>query len=124
MRKFVIFICGMIVGSVLTIGVLYFIKDTADSGLVLFEQDEGVIDGSIVKIIQTLDSQHALAYVGNDEYLYNDLLVLLIGNDTSVFYDDMVINLYDRERIVRVGTYKYETVEKRIKTIPAVSIKQ
>ena len=82
-----------------------------------------------VFIMQALSDNAALAHVAYQHYDYidgykdrYDNLVLLIGDDDSYFYDDMVINVGSIEEVKQIGIYTYTTVKETNKTVPIVVI--
>ena len=48
--------------------------------------------------------------------------VLLIGDETTHFYDGLEVKVTNNKRFYQVGTYKYETKSEDWKTVPAVML--
>ena len=76
--------------------------------------------------MQTLEPNMALSIAKsqpNSIYDPNEILVLLLGDDTtSNYYDDLKINIPKGKCAKQIGTYQYEA-KMGIKTVPAVTIK-
>ena len=48
---------------------------------------------------------------------------MLVNNGEYSIYDDLKINITDGKKLVQIGTYRYQTVDKQWKTVPVVEIK-
>lgn len=75
--------------------------------------------------MQTLEPNMALAHAKtqpNAIYDPNEILVLLLGNETASYYDDQKINIPKGMCAKQVGTYQYEA-KMGMKTVPVVTIK-
>ena len=79
-------------------------------------------------IIQTLSDSYALAMeISLDRFYDLDISsmltpVLLIGDETTHFYDGLEVKVTNNKRFYQVGTYKYETKSEDSKTVPAVML--
>lgn len=79
-------------------------------------------------IIQTLSDSYALAMeISLDRFYDLDISsiltpVLLIGDETTHFYDGLEVKATNNKRFYQVGTYKYETKSEDWKTVPAVML--
>lgn len=86
------------------------------------EYNENCMEMRQFKVFQVFDGNHALAfeYNGDSLYAYNPVVLLtpMRGID---FYDDMLFSLPSEKCAVQDGTYKYETKDKRIKTVPRIT---
>ena len=94
------------------------------SGITLFPKKK---DGDIIaketdflKVFQVLKPNAALVKTGS---FSNEILMLLIGDDDDLYYDDQKINIPDGKNAKQVGIYQYTTKSGQLKTIPAVKIK-
>ena len=126
-KNIFIFISGML--TMFIIIVLYIIinshNDSVYPGLTIFEEEGKCINAKQLQIFQTLESDLALAdakSIPNSIYDPNEILVLLIGNEKSGFYDDLKISIPKGKCAKQIGTYQYEA-KMGIKTVPAVTIK-
>lgn len=122
------FILGMITMFVilLCISACNQIGGNTYPGLTIFEKDAGTISSKQIKIFQTLRPDIALAHstnLPNAIFDSNEILVLILGDETTHFYDDQKINIPQNKRLVRVGSYEYQTNNGNYKTVPAVIIK-
>ena len=122
------FILGMITMLIILLGISACnqINNNTYPGLTLFEKKAGTIPAKQVKIFQTLGPDIALAHAKNrpNEILDNsEILVLIIGDEQTNFYDDEKINIPNNKKLVRIGTYEYQTNNGNYKTVPAVTIK-
>lgn len=135
MNKFWTFIAGAFSGIFLTIVVLLIIGSAKDEssipGLTTFEERGQMMEAEQYSIIQTLSDSYALAMeISLDRF--NDLdisslpsmltPVLLIGDETTHFYDGLEVKATNNKRFYQVGTYKYETKSEDWKTVPAVML--
>jgi hypothetical protein len=128
MKTFLTFIAGMITMFVLV--VLFGIAVNSSSndgypGLTIFEEEGKCTGARQIKVMQTLEPNMALAHAKtqpNTIYDPNEILVLLLGNETESYYDDQRINIPKGMCAKQVGTYQYEA-KMGMKTIPVVTIK-
>ena len=92
------------------------------SGITLFpKKKEGeVITKDQLRIFQVLKPNTALVKAG---VFPNEILMLLIGNDDDLYYDNQKINIPEGKAAKQVGVYQYNTKSGELKTIPAVKIK-
>lgn len=132
MNKFWTFIAGAFSGILLTIVVLLIIGsakgESSIPGLTTFEERGQMMEAEQYSIIQTLSDSYALAMeISLDRFYDLDISsiltpVLLIGNETTHFYDGLEVKVTNNKRFYQVGTYKYETKSEVWKTVPAVML--
>lgn len=141
MKKGLVFILGMIVGALLTIIVVYRLGSDSlndgtgggsapygDSGISLFSEPGEVMTLKSFKLFQVLSNGTALAEStekANVQYPaldYGDPIVLLLPEDGMAYYDDQVIKVPAGKKARQVGTYRYETKNEFVKTVPIVRI--
>ena len=91
-------------------------------GITLFpKKKEGdVLAKEDVRIFQVLKPNIALVKSGT---FPNEMLMLLIGDDDDLYYDNQKINVPKEKSVKQVGIYQYNTKSGELKTIPAVKIK-
>lgn len=125
MNRFLLFICGLVVGVLGTILFLYLISSSITSkngliGLTIFpEKGECIETKTDIKIFQVLEPNIALAETG--EYS-NRIMLLLVNDDGKSFYDDQMVKVPKGKCAKQIGTYKYTTKVGFDKTVPAVVI--
>ena len=92
------------------------------SGITLFpKKKEGeIITKEQLRIFQILKPNTALVKAGS---FPNEILMLLIGEDDDLYYDNQKINIPEGKSAKQVGIYQYSTKSGDLKTIPAVKIK-
>lgn len=132
MNKFWTFIAGVFSGILLTIVVLLIIGsakgESSIPGLTTFEERGQMMEAEQYSIIQTLSDSYALAMeISLDRFYDLDISsiltpVLLIGDETTHFYDGLEVKVTNNKRFYQVGTYKYETKSEDWKTVPAVML--
>lgn len=121
MRKWLIFVFGIITGIILTFAFALCYSGFNKSGIVgleLFDTPDECMEYSEIEIFQVIESGCALA---NADDSFN-AIVFLIPNERQQFYDGQKIILKNDQCVQRVGTYKYTTKSGSDKTIPAVRI--
>lgn len=94
-------------------------------GLTIFENEGKCINAKQLQIMQTLEPNMALAHAKaqpNVIYDPNEILVLLLGDEKTNYYDDQKIDIPKGMCAKQVGTYQYEA-KAGMKTVPAVTIK-
>ena len=129
LKNILIFIVGMVTMFIIMIllGVaINSSNDTGYPGLTIFEEEGKCTGTRQIKVMQTLESNMALAHAKtqpNAIYDENEILVLLLGDEKASYYDDQKINIPKGKCAKQVGTYQYQSRELGMKTVPAVTIK-
>lgn len=125
MKKFGIFLFGVITGILLMFFVAVILNsiDDADnpyniSGLSMLPEKGGCIAAGSIEIFQTLSKGVALAHPNAN---YNKI-VLLLNDNEKLFYDGEKIKIPAKKCAKQIGTYTYETKAEFQKTVPAVII--
>ena len=128
MKNLLIFISGMITMLVLVVlfGVIVNLSNNDGyPGLTIFENEGKCINAKQLQNMQTLEPNMALAHEKaqpNVIYDPNEILVLLLGDEKTNYYDDQKIDIPKGMCAKQVGTYQYEA-KAGMKTVPAVTIK-
>ena len=128
MKKILIFLAGMATMFILVVIFATMTNPTGNNGhpgLTLFEKDGQSIGAKQVKVMQVIEPNMALSHSTNkpDEiYDLDKILVLLLGDKNTSYYDDQIINIPKGKSLKHVGTFQYES-KIRSKTVPAVEIK-
>ena len=73
-----------------------------------------------LRVFQVLKPNTVLVKSGS---FPNETLMLLIGEDDDLFYDNQKINIPEGKTAKQVGIYQYNTNSGELKTVPAVKIK-
>ena len=122
MKKWLIYVLGIITGVILTFALAAFYVNLSNNsgiiGLEMFEESEDYMEYSQFKVFQVVESRCALAYA-DDSF---GAIVFIIPNEKQQFYDGQKIVLKNDQCAQRVGTYKYNTKRGIEKTVPAVRI--
>ena len=99
-------------------------KDEKLTGITLFpKKKEGETiakEKETLKVFQILKPNATLVKTGG---FPNEKLMLLIGEDDDLYYDDQKISIPEGKSAKQVGIYQYTTKNGQLKTIPAVKIK-
>ena len=139
MRKGLIFFLGMIVGALLTIGILYFISNRTssvgsgstalygDPGISLFDEPGDAMSLKGFRLFQVLPNGAALAQSTNKAnvqyyFEYGDPIVLFLPAEGTTYYDDLILKVPSGKVVRQIGTYRYETKNEFVKTVPIVQI--
>ena len=127
MKTFLTFIAGMITMFVLVVLFGIAVNSSSNGGYpgTIFEEEGKCTGARQIKVMQTLEPNMALAHAKtqpNAIYDPNEILVLLLGNETASYYDDQKINIPKGMCAKQVGTYQYEA-KMGMKTVPVVTIK-
>ena len=139
MKKLFLFLGGMIVGALLTIGFFCLIGSQStdegspesplygDSGISLFSEPGDVLSLKSFKIFQVLPNGTALARSAekvNVQYKweYGEPVVFLLPEESSTYYDDQIIKTPSGKVVRQIGIYRYTTKDEFVKTVPIVKI--
>lgn len=123
LKNILIFLAGMAAMFI----IMLTLAPAPNDGLTLFKDSaqEKVIDAKKVKIFQVLEPNKALANITNkpnEIYDPDEILVLIIGDEKTTYYDDEKINISDGQYLKQIGIYQYVAKSGNQKTVPAVSI--
>lgn len=121
MKKWVVYVLGIITGMILTVVLAYCVNLSNNAGVIgleLFDEPGECMDYSQFEVFQVVESGCALANAG-DAF---GSVVLIMPNENQRFYDGQKIVLKSDECAQHVGTYKYSTKIDFEKTVPAVRI--
>lgn len=130
MKKWVIFVLGIITGVILTISILmaiglHQIEQTNLPGLTLFEEPGKYVSENSFEIFQVLDSGDALAIERKKSRyggIESGVTVLFLNKGKGAYYDEQIIKAPTGYCVRQVGVYKYMTSRNFEKTVPAVWI--
>lgn len=121
MKKWVVYVLGIITGIILTFVFALCVNLSNNSrtdGLEMFVEPGDCMDYSQLEVFQVVESGCALAHA--DESF--GVIVFIIPNGGQQFYDHQKINLDNGQCAQRVGTYKYIDNVGIERTVPAVKI--
>lgn len=128
MKTVLIYLAGFISGIVFVFVMALFVnKASADNtveGLTVFEQPADVIPSSSFEVFQVVQNGNALARMGERKsygtgYTYYGMVVLLLADENTHYYDDQIVNVPKGKCAMQIGTYQYETKD-GYKTVPVV----
>lgn len=113
MKKWVIFLLGMVTGCLVTFVTLLVISRVHPgvSQITVSEQQTEFTLAKKFEVFQVL-GDGALAHCEDDEYEYEYFtgpVVYILNDDGNLFYDDQVIEVPDGKKVIQIGTYRYET---------------
>lgn len=121
MKKWIIYVLGVITGIILTFAFAFCVNLSNNSGIIgleMFEAPGDYMEYSQFEVFQVVESGCALAHA-DDSF---GAIVFIIPNAKQQFYDDQKIVLKNDQCAQHVGTYKYNTKRGIEKTVPAVRI--
>ena len=108
MKKWIIYVLGVITGIILTFVFAFCVNLSNNSGIIgleMFEEPGDYMEYSQFEVFQVVESGCALAHA--DESFGS--IVFIIPNESQQFYDDQKIVLKNDQCAQHVGTYKYST---------------
>lgn len=121
MKKWIIYVLGVITGIILTFVFAFCVNLSNNSGIIgleMFEEPGDYMEYSQFEVFQVVESGCALAHA---EESFGSI-VFIIPNESQQFYDDQKIVLKNDQCAQHVGTYKYSTKMEIEKTVPAIRI--
>ncbi len=128
MKNVLIFLAGFISGLAFIFLVVLYVNKASDDnmveGLTVFEQPAEVISSSSFEVFQVVQNGNALARMGERKsygtgYNYYGMVVLLLADENTHYYDDQIVNVPKDKCAMQIGTYQYETKD-GYKTVPVV----
>ena len=137
MKNWMIFLCGLLTGVVLTIIVAFIINTSQknsnvvetevqqqeDDGVKLFEEPGDIMEGNSFKVFQVIATDGALVKgkSGRSD-LYYGMVYLLINREGKSYYDDEIVNVPKGKVVRQMGIYHYPTRDGFEKTVPIIEI--
>lgn len=121
MKKWVVYVLGIITGMILTVVLAYCVNLSNNAGVIgleLFDEPGECMDYSQFEVFQVVESGCALA---NADDAFGSV-VLIMPNENQRFHDGQKIVLKSGEGAQHIGTYRYGTKIGIEKTVPAVRI--
>lgn len=119
------FIGGIVAGVILTICFAYVVavhngQDVSSSNpnVEMFEKPTQTISVKEFRVIQVLDDGSALATAEDMDHY--GTVVLFPAKDETSYYDDQHIDVPKGKVLKQVGTFKYESRQEIVKTVPIV----
>ena len=126
MKKILIFFAGLITGIIVLffIGFFFFNANEEIDGLEIFDSPGQIMSEKSYRVFQVVDGGYALANAATSEDfgLYLGIVVLLYADENSNYYDGKIINASKGQIFRQVGTYRYQTKDDNIKTVPVIAI--
>ncbi|MCM1501782.1 MAG: hypothetical protein NC115_03840 [Bacteroidales bacterium] len=129
MKKGLILILGIILGVILTIVAGVIISNLgylSDNGIEYLEKTGPVMDAQSYEVFQVLENGNALAketlFKGMSNILNLGAVVLIVADGSSSYYDDQFITAPEGKEFRQVGTYRYQTKDEYVKTVPAIAL--
>ncbi len=129
-KGLIIFVAGMITMLLLIIFIAsvpseepFELEDEqVIEGLTLFEnsKEEPITSNKQLNVVSCLKSNTAIVQSGIKP---KEMLMLLIGDEGELFYDNQKIDIPNGKITRQIGVYQYDDDEGGIKTIPVVKIK-
>ena len=121
MKKWLIYVLGIITGIILTFVFAFCVNLSNKIGIIgleIFEEPGDYMEYSQFEVFQVVESGCALANA-DDSF---GATVFIIPDEKQHFYDNQKIVLKNDQCAQHVGTYKYSTKMGIEKTVPAVRI--
>lgn len=132
MKKWLVFILGVLTGIVLTIlfaiilssGVKTNENDREkNSGVTWFDKPGDVLEVKSFKVFQVLGDNSALVHGKENNYNYYGGAVYLLTNDEGkYYYDDEIVDVPKGKTVRQFGIYQYQTRSEFEKTVPIIRI--
>lgn len=125
MKKWILFIGGVVTGVILTLLVAFiftYSSKTDPSGVKNFEYVGDVIDEPTVQVFQVIGDNAALVNGGAVGVLYLGPVYLLRNYDGKYYYDDQIVKKPKGKEFRQTGIYRYET-KSGYKTVPIIELK-
>ena len=118
------FVSGAVVLIVVCLCIYSSINGQSPWGttLYLFDEPGQEIVADRFQVIQVLPNGNALAQRKTSSYDFGRMTVLFLAEENVPYYDEQVINVPDKKRVLQIGTFRYETHAGLEKTVPVVKI--
>ena len=141
MKKWMIFVTGIVFGFVLSF-IIDKLVNNEDSepqpkekveakaeeepegieGLHLLDEPGEIIKEESVKVFQVLAEDAALAHGKNEYGDYYGTIYLIVNNEGKYYYDDEMVKVPTGKVFRQIGVYQYPTRQDIVKTVPVIMI--
>ena len=121
MKKWLIYVLGIITGVILTFAFAFCVNLSNNSGIIgleMLEEPGDYMEYSQFEVFQVVESGCALAHA-DDSF---GAIVFIMPDEKQQFYDGQEIILKSDQRAQHVGIYRYNTKLEIEKTVPAIRI--
>ncbi len=128
MKKWVVYLLGILTGVVLTqVGITlfaYISNANSDDGITFFENPGKIAEDKAFEVFQVLDDDAALVNAQSNESLdsYYGKVYLLVNDEGEYYYDEQKITAPAGKVFRQVGIYRYPTKDNNIKTVPVIQL--
>ncbi len=141
MKKWLLFVGGLLTGIILTILFLLVVSIKNQSepksvtsveteeetqrtpdGVNLFDEPGEIMDVKSYRVFQVIFEDGALVKEKSDYDSYYGKVCLLINSEGKYYYDDEIIKVPKGKVVRQVGIYQYPTNNNSIKTVPIIKI--
>ena len=136
MKKWLIFLGGVITGIVLTFLFIYIASESMqktdsiseeakyDDNINFFEEPGDVVKDKSFEVFQVLSDDAALVRAQSDASLdmYLGTVYLLTNDEGKYYYDEEKIKAPNGKVFRQVGIYRYPTKNDIIKTVPIIKL--
>lgn len=142
MKKWVVYVLGVVTGFLLTIVIAFFsnsiqgkesnsnvigsettVEEESDDGVKMFDKPGDIINEKSLQVFQVIAENAALVRGKDKGYdIYTGPIYLLINHDGKYYYDEEKVNVSQGKVVRQVGIYQYETRNEFLKTVPIIMI--
>lgn len=148
MKKWVVYLLGILTGVVLTvagISLFAYINNAqsddgvtnnaqsddgktnnakSDDGITYFEKPGKIAEDKAFQVLQVIYENAALVTAKSDEVydMYLGTVYLLVNDEGEYYYDDQKITAPAGKVFRQVGIYRYPTKDNNIKTVPVIQL--
>lgn len=117
MKKWLVFLLGIVTGFILTLVILYIISfaisnNTNSDIFTMAEQQVEFTISDRFEVFQVLDNGALAHCEESDEYLTSLFLgpvVYIVADGQNLFYNDQIIEVPKGKKPMQIGTYRYKS---------------
>lgn len=128
MKKWLVFLLGIIAGIFFSFIVILYLgitSENSDNGMILFEEPAESVSNNDFEVIKVLDEYHALAHeikwIGQEHHISTNLVVVITNSEGKKYYDNQIIKTPRGKSMRQVGVYQYHS-DLGEKTVPIVKL--
>lgn len=134
MKKWVVYLLGVLTGVVLTFAFVFIVGSTRanntetleeqvenDNNITWFDEPGDIVNEKSYKVLQVISQDAALVNAQSYSDLYTGTVYLITNDEGKYYYDDQIIKAPTGKVIRQIGIYRYET-RTGYKTVPIIMI--
>lgn len=140
MKKWILYLVGLVTGIVLSLVVSFFIKESPNKmvktetqkvaeiehkkkdNIILFDEPGEIFEEKFFQVFQVLSNNAALVYALSTEFDTFHTTFFIYNREDKFYYDNEMIRVPKGKVARQMGIYQYPGTDSILKTVPIIEI--